>query len=84
MDEDSAAPSFAVGERMVIETDHSHMCKFASKRSPGYEGVAEAVKRFAGEAPETVKRRWFEEKDARGSARRAQAIDLMPSEYTTI
>ena len=82
VDEDSAAPGFAVGERMVIEADHSHMCKFASRRSPGYEGVAEAVKRFAVEAPDVVKKRWQEEKDARVHALRAQANELYPSKST--
>ena len=79
VDEDSAAPGFTLGERMVIEADHSHMCKFATKRSPGYEGVAEAVKRFAVAAPDTIKTRWQEEKDARGNALRAQAHELLPS-----
>ncbi|KAI9874123.1 MAG: hypothetical protein M1830_010171 [Pleopsidium flavum] len=78
VDEDSAAPPFADVERMVIETDHSHMCKFATKRSPGYEGVAEAIKRFAENAPGTIKRRWSEERDARRDALRAQAFDMIP------
>lgn len=82
VDEDSAAPGFAIGERMVIEADHSHMCKFATKRSPGYEGVAEAVKRFAVEAPDTIKGRWLEEKDMRSHALRAQAQELIPSKST--
>lgn len=84
VDEDSAAPAFAGGERMVIEADHSHMCKFATKRSPGYEGVAEAVKRFAVEAPDTIKRRWVEEKDAWNHALRAQVNDLIPSKSTSL
>jgi hypothetical protein len=67
VDQDSAAPDFADVERMVIETDHSHMCKFATKRSPGYEGVAEAIKRFAENAAGTIKRRWLEERDARAT-----------------
>jgi len=81
VDQDSAAPDFADVERMVIETDHSHMCKFATKRSPGYEGVAEAIKRFAENAAGTIKRRWLEERDARGNALRAQAFDIIPSKY---
>lgn len=79
VDEDSAAPGFAVGERMVIEADHSHMCKFASKRSPGYEGVAEAVKRFAAQAPDTIKRRWLEEEDAWSHALNSRVNELFPS-----
>ncbi len=84
VDEDSAAPGFAVGERMVIEADHSHMCKFASKRSPGYEGVAEAVKRFAITAQEKVKDRWLEEKDARAHALRALVNELIPSKLISL
>ena len=79
VDEESAAPGFAIGERMVIEADHSHMCKFATKRSPGYEGVAEAVKRYAMEAPDTIQRRWLDEKDARGHVLQARAFEMMPS-----
>lgn len=65
VDEHSAAPAFADVERMVIEEDHSHMCKFATKRSAGYEGVAEAIKRFAQNAGPAIRRHWEEETEIR-------------------
>ena len=46
VDEDSAAPDIPGVERMGIESDHSHMCKFEDENAPGYDVVAEAVKRY--------------------------------------
>jgi len=47
VDEDSAAPVIEGVERMGIEKDHSHMCKFTSENDPGYDVVAEAIQRCA-------------------------------------
>lgn len=65
VDESSAAP-FADGvERMGIEADHSHMCKFDDETSPGYETVAVAILRYARDAPATIQERWREEDKTR-------------------
>ena len=45
VDEESAAPDLPGVERMGIERDHSHMCKFEDDNAPGYDVVAEAIKR---------------------------------------
>jgi hypothetical protein len=45
VEEDSAAPVIEGVDRMGIEKDHSHMCKFEDESSPGYDVVAEAVQR---------------------------------------
>ncbi|KAI9822370.1 MAG: hypothetical protein M1827_000089 [Pycnora praestabilis] len=79
VDETSAAPSSADGvERMGIEADHSHMCKFASKTSPGYAEVAEGIKRYARDAPATIAHRWPEEYRSRMQEKRAEAAELFP------
>ena len=46
VDEESAAPDIPGVERMGIERDHSHMCKFEDENAPGYDVVVEAVKRY--------------------------------------
>ena len=62
VDEDSAAPVIEGVERMGIERDHSHMCKFEDENAPGYDVVAEAIQRYAEEDPATVSsKRWIEE-----------------------
>ena len=45
VDEDSAAPVIEGVERMGIELDHSHMCKFEDESAPGFDVVAEALMR---------------------------------------
>ncbi|KAK5098937.1 hypothetical protein LTR70_000944 [Exophiala xenobiotica] len=62
VDEDSAAPNFPGAERMGIERDHSTMCKFENAEgSAGFPEVAEAIRRYAGDAPEAIAIRWLEE-----------------------
>ncbi|RAL15417.1 LipA and NB-ARC domain protein [Aspergillus homomorphus CBS 101889] len=61
VDESSAAPYMEGVERMGIEADHSHMCKFDDDGSPGYEAVAEALLRYSRDAPTTIRERWIEE-----------------------
>ncbi|PYH45433.1 LipA and NB-ARC domain protein [Aspergillus saccharolyticus JOP 1030-1] len=65
VDESSAAPYMEGVERMGIEADHRHMCKFDNEDSPGYEAVAEALLRYSGDAPATIHERWNEERKAR-------------------
>ena len=77
VDEDSAAPVIEGVERMGIERDHSHMCKFEDENAPGYDVVAEAIQRYAQEAPKTIAKRWVEEKSIRSVERREAAEELL-------
>src|SRR5271155_4478851 len=77
VDESSAAPVIEGVERMGIERDHSHMCKFEDENAPGYEVVAEAIQRYATEAPSLIKTRWNEEVRIREFERRAAARELL-------
>lgn len=65
VDESSAAPYADGAERMGIEADHSHMCKFDDDTSPGYETVAVSILRYARDAPATIQERWREEDKTR-------------------
>ncbi|KAI7975887.1 hypothetical protein EIK77_005637 [Talaromyces pinophilus] len=62
VDESSAAPDVQGAERMGIEADHSSMVKFEDDSSPGFEAVAEAIIRYAREAPPVITGRWKEER----------------------
>jgi hypothetical protein len=77
VDEDSAAPVIEGVERMGIERDHSHMCKFEDENAPGYDVVAEAIQRYAEEAPATISKRWIEERRIRDVERREAAQELL-------
>jgi protein SERAC1 len=77
VDEESAAPVSEGVERMGIERDHSHMCKFEDENAPGYDVVAEAIQRYAEEAPKTIAKRWIEEKSIRNVERREAAEELL-------
>lgn len=77
VDEDSAAPDIDGVERMGIERDHSHMCKFEDENAPGYEVVAEAVQRYADAAPRLIKQRWEEERRIREFERQGAARELL-------
>ena len=77
VDEDSAAPVIEGVERMGIERDHSHMCKFESEEAPGYEVVAEAIQRYAEDAPSLISTRWEEEHRIRELEKREAARELL-------
>lgn len=77
VEEDSAAPVIEGVERMGIERDHSHMCKFESENAPGYEVVAEALQRYAEDAPSLIKTRWEEERRIRELEKREAARELL-------
>jgi glycine/D-amino acid oxidase-like deaminating enzyme len=77
VDEDSAAPVIEGVERMGIERDHSHMCKFEDENAPGYDVVAEAIQRYADEASPTILKRWVEEKRIREVERREAAEEIL-------
>ncbi|KAL3477561.1 Alpha/Beta hydrolase protein [Aspergillus californicus] len=76
VDETSAAPYTDGAERMGIEADHSHMCKFDDENAPGYEAVAEALLRYSGDAPATIQERWNEEDRTRMIIRTQKAKEI--------
>jgi hypothetical protein len=80
VDEDSAAPVIEGVERMGIERDHSHMCKFEDENAPGYDVVAEAVQRYSEAAPRLIKQRWDEERRIRDFERQGAARELLAGE----
>jgi hypothetical protein len=77
VDEESAAPMIGGVERMGIERDHSHMCKFESEDAPGYDVVAEAVQRYASDAPKVIRGRWNEEKRIRDFEKQQAAREML-------
>lgn len=77
VDEDSAAPVIEGVERMGIERDHTHMCKFEDESAPGYDVVAEAIQRYTEEASPTILKRWIEEKRIREVERREAAEEIL-------
>ena len=81
VDETSAAPVMAGVERMVIERDHSHMCKFEDENAPGYDVVAEAIMRYADDAPNLIRSRWEEEKHIRDFEKQEIAKELLRGKF---
>ncbi|EEH39786.2 LipA and NB-ARC domain-containing protein [Paracoccidioides lutzii Pb01] len=79
VEESSAAPIIEGVERMGIEADHSAMCRFETAKSPGYEAVAEAILRYATEAPAEIASRWVQEHRARRNNMRDEAERLRNS-----
>lgn len=77
VEEDSAAPVIEGVERMGIERDHSHMCKFESEAAPGYDVVAEAIQRYAEDAPGLIATRWEEERRIRELEKREAAREIL-------
>ncbi|RMZ86858.1 hypothetical protein DV736_g5913, partial [Chaetothyriales sp. CBS 134916] len=76
VDETSAAPEVPGVERMVIERDHSHMCKFEDDNAPGFDVLAEAVMRYGQDAPKLIRSRWQEEKQIRELERHEMAKEV--------
>lgn len=84
VDEASAAPYLEGVERMGIEADHSHMCKFEDENAPGYEVVAEAILRYSRQAPTVIADRWVEEKKTRVLEKRAKAREIYDGRLTSL
>lgn len=61
INEGGAAPCIRGTECMGIEADHISICKFASITALGFEVVAEALHRYAHDAPKVIEQRWREE-----------------------
>lgn len=78
VDEASAAPNWPGVERMGIEKDHSHMCKFEDENSTGFAVVAETLSRYSLDSWGIVIGRWEEEKQVRAFQRQMAARELLP------
>ncbi|KAJ5648210.1 hypothetical protein N7490_004582 [Penicillium lividum] len=76
VDETSAAPYIEGVERMGIEADHSHMCKFDDENAAGYEVVAEALLRYSRQAPALIGDRWIAERTTRTMEMKAKAREI--------
>ena len=60
VEEKSAAPLFDDTERSGIAADHRNMVKFEGRDSPGFRTLMAALKRYAQDAPDTIRMRIFE------------------------
>ncbi len=79
LDENLASPDIEDTERARIEQDHSHMCKFESDSAPGFNLVAEAIQRFASDAPAIILNRWASEKVASPARKEAATQEVTPN-----
>ena len=77
VDESSAAPILDNTERAGLPADHSHMCKFESRTSPGYRLVVAALMRYSREATEVVARRWEHAVEMLNAKRVQEADELL-------
>lgn len=50
----SAASELAGTERIGIEANHTHICKFDHADSPGYKAVTGALLQYSLQAPHTI------------------------------
>lgn len=81
VDEESASPSIQDVERASIQQDHLHMCKFENESAPSFHLVAEAVQRFAGQAPEIIEKRWDSEGAERRARKEAEVEKIIPGSH---
>lgn len=58
------------------------MCKFENDSAPGFDLVAEAIQRYADEAPDSIKGRWGTELEERTIQKKAAAEELVPGTYS--
>lgn len=77
VDEASAAPNWPGVERMGIERDHSHMCKFEDENTSGFAVVVEALERYSDDSLSLILGRWEEEKQVRAFQRQMAARELL-------
>jgi len=79
VEESSASPVIQDVERAGIQADHSHMVKFATDNSPGFDLVVESISRYAEEAPPTIAQRWEREKQGQFAQKVAKTKELFPN-----
>ena len=84
VDESSAAPYIEGAERMGIEADHGHMCKFENENSPGYEAVADALLRYSRDGQSRIADRWLAEKEMRRVRAQSVALGMMSGRYRSL
>ena len=77
VDEASAAPILDNTERSGIAADHSGMCRFDRKDSPGFRTVVAALKRHCDKAPRVVKTRNRQVEADLGAQRWHEARELL-------
>ena len=77
VDQSSASPHLPGWEYFGIASDHSGMCKYESKNSPGYKVVSGTLMTWIQAAPATIKPR--QEMEAR---QRKQKLDFDAAEMT--
>lgn len=78
VDEESASPNIQDVERASIQQDHYRMCKFENEMAPGFHLVAEAIQRFAHQAPEMIQMRWNSEQVERRARTEAMVEEMIP------
>ncbi|QSZ31178.1 hypothetical protein DSL72_000741 [Monilinia vaccinii-corymbosi] len=76
VDQASASPLLPDVSYFGIEATHSGICKYESKRAPGYMNVSTKLKTWALEASPVIRARWREEKQKRIQEREAQIREL--------
>ncbi|PQE24937.1 and NB-ARC domain-containing protein [Rutstroemia sp. NJR-2017a WRK4] len=76
VDQASASPLLPDVSYFGVEATHSGMCKFESKRSPGYMNVSTKLKTWALECPPIIRARWKEEMRKRTEEREAHIREL--------
>ena len=79
VDESSAAPIIDDTERCGIDADHREMARFSSTKDSGYRTVAEALLRYAAEAPSVVQRRILQAQDSLDRTRAFEISELFRS-----
>ena len=75
--ESSAAPIHDNTERAGLQRRHQDLCKFGSRKTPGYKLVAACLVRYAAAARECVPRKWDAEKAVFALTRRKEAENLL-------
>ncbi|KAB8292912.1 hypothetical protein EYC80_007277 [Monilinia laxa] len=76
VDQTSASPLLPDVSYFGIEATHSGICKYESKRAPGYMNISTKIKTWALEASPVIRARWREEKQKRIQEREAQIREL--------
>lgn len=81
VDQISASPQLPDVIYFGIEATHSGMCKYESKRAPGYRNVATTIKSWVLESPRVIQLRRENEKKRRKQHRQEQIDELRNADY---
>lgn len=77
VDRASAAPMLPNTTPVGIEANHSQMCKFENKDSPGYMTVTTTIRSWVVEAPQLIIYRFAVEDRARQQVRENDAREML-------